>query len=183
MWLSVLSAPECEAYRTHQFLWGYFPEQQNNGTTERPFCFRELDDQLLMLSGIRPAAPARQIELEAGRSLLFEMIASPRRGTYRAADGKRQRLPPMKSPRDMADWLRRRLDCAATVQFVDVKPLAPLSLRHADGNLVVLPQALFRGVLNVSDGERLRERMAGGIGQGGAFGLGMLLLPEVMRDG
>ena len=82
------------------------------------------------------------------------------------------------------DWLRKRFErkCSATLDMDSVKlvsfrrtrAIRKLHRRYSEG-----PDALMRGELEITDGEKFGELLASGIGRHKAYGYGMLLLrPE-----
>ena len=86
-----------------------------------------------------------------------------------------------------AEWLQKRIECKGgaaldleTVKmasFRRTRAVRKLHQRYSEG-----PDALMRGELEITDGAKFAEILAGGIGRHKAYGYGMLLLrPAVSR--
>ena len=180
MWLTILDCVEKRSYLNHQLLWSFFPEEQKRDES-RPFCYREVDGSIYMLSSVKPATKATQVSIDTDDRLLFHLAASCRSGSYRDERGIRHRRAGATKPSDQAAWLQRRLGGSASINFCDVKRLAPHSICRKDGKSMVFPQSLFRGVLTVRNAPEFERILSSGIGQGSSFGLGMMLLPQVMK--
>ena len=79
------------------------------------------------------------------------------------------------------DWLQKRfeqkggatldMDSVKLVSFRRTRAVRKLRGRHSEG-----PDALMRGELEITDGEKFGELLASGIGRHKAYGYGMLLL-------
>lgn len=87
------------------------------------------------------------------------------------------------------DWLQKRfeqkgsatldMDSVKLVSFRRTRAIRKLHRRYSEG-----PDALMRGELEITDGEKFGELLAGGIGRHKAYGYGMLLLrPASRRSG
>ena len=80
------------------------------------------------------------------------------------------------------NWLGRqfesrggaKLESATLVSFQRTQAVRKLHGRHSEG-----PDALMRGVLEVTNGPAFANLLAGGIGRHRAYGYGMLLLRPV----
>ena len=80
-----------------------------------------------------------------------------------------------------AEWLQKRIECKGgavldleTVKmasFRRTRAVRKLHQRYSEG-----PDALMRGELEITDGAKFAEMLAGGIGRHKAYGYGMLLL-------
>ena len=79
------------------------------------------------------------------------------------------------------EWLQARfenkggavldVDSAKLVSFRRTRAIRKLHSRYSEG-----PDALMRGELEITDGAKFAEMLAGGIGRHKAYGYGMLLL-------
>lgn len=183
MWSTILDKMDVPDYIVHQLLWGFFPEQQAE-SSERVFCYKDTGDKIYMLSSAEPKTESMKIELQESQSVMFSLCASyNRRPSGRCPDGRRiyYKQPDITHPKALRDWLQRRLGESAMLQFVDVKPLAPHSVTRKDGKKMVWPQAQFMGTLNIKNPSEFLVIISRGIGAGCAFGLGAMILPEVMK--
>lgn len=183
MWATVLDKMDTPDYMTHQLLWGFFPEHQAS-SSDRVFCYKDTGDKIYMLSAVEPKTESVKIELSEGKSVMFWLCASyNRRPSGRDENGKRvyYKQPDITHPKALSDWLQRRLGESAILQFVDVKTLAPHSVTRKDGKKMVWPQAQFMGTLSVKKPSDFLSIISRGIGAGCAFGLGAMILPEVMK--
>ena len=83
------------------------------------------------------------------------------------------------------DWLRRQfeirggalLESASLVSFQRTRAVRRLRGGYSEG-----PDALMRGVLEITDGPAFGELLAGGVGRHRAYGYGMLLLRPAGRQ-
>lgn len=167
--------PDVSESQQHQLLYSFF--RQSDEPTERPFCYRDTGEQILMLSNEKPSTDCVELDFKEGETLLFECRASINPRNYK---GKKI------SPKDFTakhvkDWFRRRLDGGAYVDYVTFKRTAPHKIIKNDGQIIILNQTLFYGTLKVMNPKQFKKIIATGIGRGGAFGFGMLLLPQVMK--
>ena len=82
------------------------------------------------------------------------------------------------------DWLLRKAE-AAGVEILDVAIAAGmLHDTKQSGEPIVMDATKFTGVLRVTDAEKLRVALAGGVGRKGkAFGLGLLRLKTLVNAG
>lgn len=179
MWITVLDSG-LNHYELHQKLWGLFPQHQA-ADSDRPYCYKDTGSKVYVLSNSEPSIESKRGEINE-QQYMFTLSASARRGTYRDENGKRVRLPAYSTHEELKDWLHRRLDGCATVDFVDIKPVSPRSVVKPCGRKMVFPQAEFKGLLTVTNKEKFSEIAAVGIGQGCAFGLGAILLLELINE-
>ena len=70
-----------------------------------------------------------------------------------------------------------KLESATLVSFQRTRAVRKLHGRHSEG-----PDALMRGVLEVTDGPAFTNLLAGGIGRHRSYGYGMLLLRPVIEN-
>jgi len=170
----------------HQYLWSYFPGLQGEGAA-RPFTFRVFDSSILMMSRIEPACDSVNIadRIQHDRVYQFDVLASPQRSTsYRDANGKRvtKNRRSIEGNEERRDWLKRRID-GAEVVFCQVFDRPVRRFRKPGGHQVVLTEAVFRGALRVIDADEFINSMLRGTGGRGAWGCGLLVLPEIMAYG
>lgn len=183
MWITILNKLDTPDYLVHKLLWGFFPDQQVS-QSGRVFCYHDAGDKIYMLSSVEPKTECKKISLTADQCVMFSMSASyNRRPSGRDENGKRvyHKQPDITRPQQLKDWLQRRLADTASIQFVDIKKLPPHSVARKDGKKMVWPQHQFMGTLNVHKPDEFLEIIGKGIGAGGAFGLGAMILPEVMK--
>lgn len=183
MWITVLNKLDTPDYLVHKMLWGFFPDQQADHSS-RSFCYHDAGDKIYMLSSVEPKTECKKVSLTAGQCVMFSMSASyNRRPCGRDENGKRvyYKQPDITSPQQLKEWLQRRLGDTASIQFVDIKKLPPHSVARKDGKKMVWPQNQFMGTLSVHNPDAFLEIIGNGIGAGCAFGLGAMILPEVMK--
>jgi len=181
MFLSFVPHPKTPAYTIHQILWTYFPEDSRRPGDDRPFVYRATPDRIVMLSKVPPNCEHRRVDVVTGRTYQFDLICSPTRGTV-TANGrkKRERREPYRTNEERRDWLRRRLDGAAEPLHCMVFDRPDLHLRTGDGRNIHWPECRITGTLRVADRTTFLLRLADGVGGRGAWGHGLLWMPEVM---
>lgn len=182
MYLATVLRPLADDYELHQYLWCYFP--QCNRASKRPFLYRVFDKTLSMLSSERPSCPAVQIDdqIETGRTYQFNVLASPLKGSYRDKEtGQRRKRGAWETKDEQMAWLQRRI-VGATIPFCKVEQ-KPKRVFSVNGHRAVQPEAEFKGALFVHDRAAFLRSIAQGIGGRGAWGHGLLILPEVMDAG
>ena len=179
MWLTVLNKmPNISDYQQHQLLWGFFRQQD---AKQRPFCFRDTGDEILVLSSVKPSTESREIKFERGQTLMFELRMSI------GKSGSSRKNPDALSPHQWsADEIKRRfiniLDDVADVDFVTFKKNSvPHVVVKNDGHKMYFNQTMFYGTLTVKDPQRFDKKISHGIGRGCAFGFGAMMLPQVMK--
>lgn len=177
MWFTTLEKmPNVSDYQQHQILWGFFPKQQQDAE-QRPFCFRDTGDQLLVLSNVKPNTESKEIKFQNGQTLMFEV---------RMSLGDKTSGNVVTKPKDLtADQLKNRfintfIDIA-DIGHVSFKNYPPHIVRKNDGHKIPYHQIMYFGVLTVLDAEKFDARISRGIGRGCAFGFGAMILPQVMK--
>lgn len=157
----------------HQILYGFFRGDDD----KRPFCFRDTGDEILMLSNQKPNTDCKEIVFEKGQTLMFECRASINARKHRGV-----KIPARDfTAEHIKEWFKRRLDGGAYVDFVTFKRLAPHKIYKNDGSIAILDQTMFYGTLTVMNPKQFEEIISTGIGKGGVFGFGMMILPQVMK--
>lgn len=180
MWISVIAKPNCPNYSTHQYLWSYFPGATKG--EERPFLYRALDSSILMLSRVRPAIPGAvnvADRVQAGAVYQFDALVSARNGQNHKP-GRPQKHRFIRDNDELRAWFSRRLS-GAEPGFVQIFDRPDLRLTKASGHVIVRPQCVIRGTVKVNDRSEFLGCLARGVGGGGAWGLGLMVLPEVMN--
>lgn len=180
MWFTILKRSDGPAYLVHQQVWCLFPELQK-AEADRSFCYRDTGSDIYVLSANKPNVDSKKIDVDNGASYLFEMVCSTRRGAYRDENGKRQRMTSRSTKEQMREWLQNRLDESATVDRLEMFARPPHSVAREDGSKMVWPQARLVGIVTINDAGVFKNIVANGMGQGAAFGLGAMLLPEIMK--
>jgi len=178
MFLSVIPKPDTPEYCYHQYLWAYFNKEK--GQT-RPFIFRVLENSIVMLSRDKPACQSVSIaeHIQAGQTYQFDVLCSPVRGTYRE-DGKRKRREPYKTNKERLQWFERRLAGSAEARFAQVFDRPVRRFKKSDGHIVRMNDCIIRGAVYVKDRAGFIDTLLNGIGGRGAWGCGLMILPEVM---
>lgn len=180
MYCTTLKKPKsANDYDIHQMLWCLFPQHQQQ-QLERPFCFRIIEDEILLLSNIKPTTDSKELVFKENNTYLFECRASMRR-TYKDENGKRKQRENCKGD-ELKDWFKRRFGDAAIVDFVAYKDFAPhIVANPKNQNKMVFAQYVFQGSLTVKNSDEFETIISKGIGQGCAFGFGAMILPQVMK--
>jgi CRISPR-associated protein Cas6/Cse3/CasE subtype I-E len=183
MFFSTVPRPSVPAYALHQILWTYYPEDHRRPGDDRPFVYRVADRHLLMLSKIPPNCAHQRIDVTTGHTYQFDLICSPVRGTVTTNGHRHRRVrrEPYRSNDERREWLKRRLDGAAEMMFCTVTDRPDLSIRASDGRRIHWPECRMQGTLRVTDRTTFLLRLADGVGGRGAWGHGLMYLPEVMK--
>lgn len=177
MWLTTLNKmPNVSDYQQHQLLAGFFDTYDDG--KDRPFCFRDTGEQLIVLSNVKPKTDSREITFKNAQTLMFECRASVRQRSYQGRLIKPQDF----TASHLKEWFCRRLEKGAYVDYVTFKKLPPHKVRKSqNGQVMFFNQTLFYGTLTISNADEFDKLVGHGIGAGGAFGFGALILPQVMQ--
>ncbi len=180
MYLSTVPNPEVPEYCYHQYLWAYFNKSKQESRS-RPFVFRILGKSIIMLSREKPTCHSVNFSdhIKAGQAYQFQVLASPVRGTYRE-EGKRKRRQAYKGNKERLQWLQRRLGQSAELEFGQVFDRPARVFKKGDGHRVVINECIMSGVVYVKDKEMFNQVLINGVGGRGAWGCGLMILPEVM---
>lgn len=180
MFLSIVEKPDAPEYCYHQYLWAYFNEEK---TAERQFVYRIFNNALLLLSRHPPSCPNVFLndKIESGRAYQFDLLCSPIRGTYRDDSGKRHRRGSYQTHIERQQWLARRFEDSADIKFSQVFNRPLRVIKKADGKLIMLHECTIRGVIYVNDKSNFIDKLLTGIGGRGAWGHGLMVLPEIMQ--
>jgi len=179
MFLSIITKPAAPQYCYHQYLWTYFDKEKGD---QRPFIYRVLGESIIMLSRDKPACRHVNIadRVKAGQTYQFDVLCSPVRGTYRGENRERKRREPYRGNADRLQWLGRRFGGCADVRFAQVFDRPVRRFKKGDGHNVTIDECVIRGTVYVKDKAQFIETMLNGIGGRGAWGHGLLMLPDVM---
>ena len=179
MWLTTLEKMRIPDARQHQLLWTYFPEIQKQEGAQRPFCFRDTGDQILMLSTVKPTTESREITFTPGQTLMFESRASIGTRRYKGVVYKPEHF----TAEHVKGWFKNRFKDAADINYVTFERKVPhiMVAEHKNFKKIVLDQTMFYGTLTVIDAEKFDEIVGRGFGQGPCYGFGALILPQVMK--
>jgi CRISPR system Cascade subunit CasE len=124
-----------------------------------------------------------------GTQLVFRLAANPTKragkgdtGKEKFRDEKRRRID-IRDDEGRIRWLERkgeqcgfsicRVVTKSDVAAVDAAPQPAIRFKH-DAGSVTLGRAMFDGVLEVTDADAFRNALAKGIGQGKAYGFGLM---------
>lgn len=178
MWLARVPRPDVPAYVYHQMLWGYFPDVGDG--EPRPFLYRLDGDTITLLSRRKPSCPAVEVghRISAGRVYQFAAMVSPMNG-YKVGGRKGRKV--IEGNQRRREWLARRLD-GADITFAHLYHRPDLNFRRSDGRKVWVARCEARGTLAVHDRARFVASILDGIGGRGCWGMGLLLLPEIMPE-
>lgn len=180
-------------YEIHRALWKAFPEAPNQ---ERDFLFRVEQKNLhqahiLMQSNRLPETKGSIVEVLAVKNinlnlpsdiaLHFLLVANPVKTIIddqarlnSKGYVKKCRVPLIKEEEQIA-WLQRKLTGSALLESVEIEKQLPLNFRKAQRRGKVQPY-MFKGVLNVQNGQALEQLTQQGIGPAKSFGCGLLSL-------
>jgi CRISPR system Cascade subunit CasE len=130
--------------------------------------------------------------LETGQRLLFRLLANPTKrvsakNTEQDARWRGKRIE-LRREEDQIAWLRRRSEAAGfrllaarvnrDVPNVRTAPMPKTSGRREKSRLS-FGSALFNGELEITDAERFRQALSGGVGSGKAYGFGLLSIAPI----
>lgn len=177
MWLTTLDKmPNVTDYQQHQLLAGFFDKYDDG--EDRPFCFRDTGSQLIILSSQKPKTDSTEIVFKNAQTLMFECRASVRQRSYKGNIIK----PHEFTANHLKEWFCRRLESGAYVDYVTFKKLAPHKVEKSqNGQVMFFNQTMFYGTLTITNAQEFDRLASHGIGAGGAFGFGALILPQVMK--
>lgn len=184
MFFSSVPKPAVPNYVFHQFLWTYYSDDSLRPGDGRPFVYRIASDKLLMLSKIMPTCQHHRVDVVTGYTYQFDLICSPVRSSCAGGkypDGKRKSRNPYTTNEERREWLKRRLDGAAKVLFCTVTDRPDLQLKKANQEKVRWPECQIQGTLQVTDRTNFLLLLPNGVGGRGAWGHGMLHMPEIMK--
>lgn len=179
MFIAIIPKPDAPEYCYHQYLWAYFDKSKDE---PRPFIYRVLGESILLLSREKPACAAVNISerIKAGQTYQFDVLCSPVRGTYRDENRQRKRREPYKTNAERLQWFGRRLGDSADARFAQVFDRPLRRFKKGDGNTVTIDECIIRGAVYVKDRALFVDTLLNGIGGRGAWGHGLMILPEVM---
>lgn len=125
-----------------------------------------------------------------GLELMFRLYANPTKRVSKKdeiahpkfKEDKNRRRVEISRPEEQIEWLARkaeahgfRLANVAVKETVANASATPTGKIHSRGaNPLTFGTGLFEGVLQITDAERFKETLTGGIGQGKAYGFGLL---------
>jgi len=190
-------------YDIHRALWSLFPcttseTRESPGDSRRGFLFRVESNEpgrsaCVLSQAQRRAGPSTKEALVVGQR---EFNPQPRQGQRLAflltgnpiktiADRERKRpgkdgylkrcRVPLIDEDEQRDWLKRKLEPAATVEAVTAHKHPPLFFRK--GSRVGRVQLVtFEGMLAVAEPDALSSLLETGVGPAKAFGCGLLLV-------
>lgn len=179
MFLAIIHKPDTPDYCLHQYLWAYFDKARGE---QRPFVYRVLTDAIIMLGRDRPSCPSVAIadRIVAGQVLQFDVLCNPTCSQWLDAEKTKKRRVPYKTNAERQDWFNRRMGDAADVRFVQVFDRPQRRFKKGDGNKIIIDECVMRGAVYVKDRAAFLEILLNGIGGRGAWGYGLMMLPEVM---
>lgn len=183
MFLSLIPRLERDPYKTHVYLYSYFPDVDKSDP--RPFVYRETEDYLIVVSRFRPSCNSIDIKprINAGVTIGFSLLCSPQRGRSFRRDGVRITAARVSydTHEEVSQWLARRLDGSAKILYQNTTTLPNVKLKSKHKGFE-LPARLIKGSLQVTDRSNFIESVVSGIGPKGFAGFGLLVMPEIMKD-
>ncbi len=182
-----------DPYQLHRALWQLFPYRPED---PRDFLFRVEDRHfgrggaVLLQSAQQPssaavaqiiACKAFQFTAMSGSQLRFKIRANP----IKTIKDEKQRLTsknkakscrvPLITEDQQLQWLSRKLMGAAFLETAMVIPEPPIYFQKNDISGKIQP-VVFEGIMQVQDGEALKQLVGKGVGPGKAMGCGLLSL-------
>ena len=128
--------------------------------------------------------------LSDGAQLMFRLYANPTKRVSKKdeiadakfKEDKNRRRVEIRRPDEQIEWLQRKaaaggfrlanVSVKETIANAAASPTGKIRTRGARG--LTFGTALFEGVLQITDAAKFKETLTGGIGQGKAFGFGLL---------
>lgn len=176
MFVAHVTVPSVPAAVVHQMIWGLYDLPPG---TDRPYLYRHLDgDRYVVLSRLRPRCPHRQVAIEAGQTLAFDVVACAEKWVGDRRNGIKQ---PLTANSDLKAWIARRMD-GGRVMFVQVYDRRDEQMQHTRHGRIGWTCHRFVGQVYVEDRAAFCRSVLQGAGRGKVAGLGMIYLPEVMSD-
>ncbi len=108
----------------------------------------------------------------AGRTIRYRIDAHPLKTEF--VPGRRGRRVPLAGEAAITWWERKAADAGLTVQLVLDTPQPPVLATRGERKRARLNATRFDGIATITDPQALRQAITTGIGQGRAFGLGLL---------
>ena len=179
MFFAIVPKPDVPEYCYHQYLWAYFKKDKGE---QRPFLFRVMTDAIVMLSREKQSCPSVAIadRITAGLALQFDVLCNPARSQLIDSEKTKKRRVPYKTNAERHDWFKRRIGEAADSRFVQVFDRPQRRFKKGDGNKIIIDECVIRGVVYINDRSEFIDILLNGVGGRGAWGYGLMLLPEVM---
>ncbi len=160
--------------------WSFLPEDYLRNDVDAPLACKAIHKNLS--------------SIENGAKLIFRLQANPTKRIGKSdktaderfkpsANSKRRRRVDLRTDEERINWLMRRGDMAGFVLGkVTIKPEVKNVSSIRQGQMRVRKKqrtatfglVVFEGVLIVTDAEKLNETLISGIGQGKAYGFGLL---------
>ena len=182
MWYFKVPKPNMPEYAYHQIIWSYFADQYPS--QRRFFVYRVCNHDIMVLSQHKPNTACRWVhrDLYAGRVYQFDLICSPVRSLARCPDNPNFRMKvPYESNDERKKWLQRRLGDSAELVFSQVFDMTDLVIKSPKNRKPIRwAQCEIKGSLLVKDKMEFTSILCRGVGGRGAWGHGLLHIPEVM---
>lgn len=180
-WYARIPALPVPAYCLHQLLWTYLPEEHRQAGAHRPFVYLQEKEHIHVISRMPLSTEAMLIEqiISSGKVYQFKVLCSPSRGG-KSPDGKRLRRLYYRGNEERREWLSRRLEGCADVLFCSVFDRPERHIKKPKGVTVKIEECVITGTLRVTDKMAFISKLCDGVGGRGAWGCGLLYLPEVM---
>ncbi len=177
MFLSAIPTPDAPEYCYHQYLWAYFDKPKGDS---RPFIFRVLDKSIVMLSREPPSCHAVALadRIEAGNTYQFDVLVNPVQTVWNSDHTHKTRVPYTDNKARLA-WLGRRVK-GADIRFAQVFDRPQRIFKKNQNTKIILNTCIIRGAVYVKDKSEFIATLLNGIGGRGAWGCGLMVLPEVM---
>lgn len=188
-------------YELHKALWQLFPDRPDEN---RSFLFRvenvvkNQSAQLLMQSVDKPVSVAKvgllaykelSLNFHEGQLLRFRLRANPIKAIKDIEKGTVERKGkiytrtvrvPLIREEQQQEWLERKLKDVALLQSLHIQRELAINFRKdKEQRIGKVQPVLFDGIFQVSNPVALIQIVEQGIGQGKAFGCGMLSLAKL----
>ena len=181
-WYARIPKMDVPAYCVHQLLWSYLPKEYRQAGAERPFVYLQDKEHIHVISRMPLSTDALLLEtsISSGKVYQFKVLCSPSRDG-KSPDGERLRRLYYRGNDERREWLSRRLDGCAEVLFSSVFDRPVRLIKKPKGVTVKIEECVITGTLRVTDKMAFLSKMSSGIGGRGAWGCGLLWMPEVMQ--
>ena len=165
---------DCGDYQLHQSVCRFFSQDIEKGG--RNFCYKRIGSGVVIFSD-RSIAQHSIKNTIYKQGYRFSIEFTPNRKTYRDENGKRKRHKNTMNGNDAANWLFNRFEGCAKLSDVKCKQLSPHKIEKPCGNnAMIFARYTASGLITITNAQATEAKIVKGIGQGGAFGMGAMIL-------
>lgn len=175
-----------DCQRMHRFVTSLFDTQRQE--SDILYRLRPMGSQVrLYIYANRPLKEGVAVEsvskdvsswlqsMEAGQIKGFDLLVSPSKKVPGAGRNSQRRV--LRTFQERKAWLERKAEQNGfRILAADEQEQTHIAGNREESGKMVLDAYHYQGTLKITDAERFRAALSGGIGPGKAYGLGMLLL-------